>query len=100
MKFGICTIMVINDGDNNGESLILLLLFEGIHTFLAFLKLCEENEMLYLSFFFSLRWVSSTPNSTDTCPFLPLVSLFLFFRGSGHLPLFISSYLFFSSSFF
>jgi len=25
-----------DDGDNNGESLILLLLFEGIHTFLAF----------------------------------------------------------------
>ena len=24
-----------DDGDNNGESLILLLLFEGIHTFLA-----------------------------------------------------------------
>ena len=30
---------------------------------------------------------------SDTCLFLPLVSLFLFFRGSGHLPLFISSYL-------
>ena len=25
-----------DDGDNNGKSLILLLLFEGIHTFLAF----------------------------------------------------------------
>ena len=36
---------------------------------------------------------------SDTCPFLPLVSLFLFFfRGSRHLPLFISSY--FSSLFF
>ena len=52
-----------DDGDNNGESLILLLLFEGIHTFLAFLKFGEENEMLYI-FFFSLRWVSCTPNST------------------------------------
>ena len=41
-----------NNGENNGESLILHLLFEGIHTFLAFLKFCEENEML---FFFSSR---------------------------------------------
>ena len=53
-----------DDGDNNGESLILLVLFWRIHTFLALLKLFEENEMLYIFFFFSLRWVSCTPNST------------------------------------
>ena len=45
-----------DDGDSNGEnngggSLILLCSFEGIHTFLAFLKLYEENEMLYIYFF-------------------------------------------------
>ena len=57
-----------DDGDNNGEnngdgSLILLLLFWGDTYLSCFLKLWEENEMLYI-FFFSLRWVSCTPNST------------------------------------
>ena len=34
---------------------------------------------------------------SDSCPFLPLVSLFLsFFWGFGHLPLFVSSYSLFS----
>ena len=53
-----------DDGDNNGESLILLLLFWGDIYLFCFLKLCEENEMLYIFFFFPLKWVSCTPNST------------------------------------
>ena len=57
-----------DDGDNNGEnngggSLILLLLFEGIYTFLAFETLWGEWDALLFPFF-SLRWVSCTPNST------------------------------------
>ena len=51
-------------GDKNGESLILHLLFLGDTYFSCTLKLFEENEMLYIFFFFSLRWVSYTPNST------------------------------------
>ena len=51
-----------DDGDNNGESLILLLLLWGDTYLPCFLKFYEENEMLF--FFFSLRWVSCTPNST------------------------------------
>ena len=46
-----------NDGDNSGESLILLLLFGGDTYLSCFLKLCEENEMIYIFFFFPLRWV-------------------------------------------
>ena len=56
-----------DDGDNgesNGESLILLLLFWGDTYLSCTLKLFEGNEMLYIFFFFSLRWVSYTPNST------------------------------------
>ena len=49
------------NGDN-GESLILLLLFWG-GTYLA-LEAFEGNEMLSILFFFSLRWVSCTSNST------------------------------------
>ena len=52
-----------DDGDNIGESLILLLLFLGDPYVACTLKLFEENEMLYI-FFFSLRWVSCAPNST------------------------------------
>ena len=87
-----------DDGDNNGGSLILLLLFWGDTYLPCFLKLCEENEMLYIFSFFSFRWVSCTPNSTvgHLSIFTSRLTLFLFFRGSGHLPLFISSYLFFS----
>jgi len=54
--------MVYGDNGGNGGSLILLLLFQGDTYLSCFLKLCEENEMLF--FFFSLRWVSCTPNST------------------------------------
>ena len=55
-----------DNGENNGESLILLLLFWGDTYLSCTLKLFEGNEMLYIFFFFllSLRWVSCTPNST------------------------------------
>jgi len=53
-----------DDGDNNDESLILLLLFWGDTYLPCFLKLYEENEMLFFFFFFPLRWVSCTPNYT------------------------------------
>ena len=82
-----------DDGDNNGESLIILLLFLGDTYLFCTLKLFEENEMLYVFFSFpSGGYPVPLILLSDTCPFLPLVSLFLFFRGSGHLPLFISSY--------
>ena len=81
-----------NDGDNNGESLILLVLLWGIHTFLALLKLFEENEMLCIFFFFPLRWVSCTPTIGHLSIF---TSRLTFFWGFGHLPLFSFSYLFF-----
>ena len=43
-----------DDGDNNGENLILLFaLLRGYIPFLLFLKLFEENEMLYFLFLFS-----------------------------------------------
>ena len=53
-----------DDGDNNGENLILLLLFCGDTYLSCTLKLFGENEMLYIFFFFSLRWISCTSNST------------------------------------
>ena len=54
-----------DDGDNNGESLILVFaLLRGYIPFLLFRNFFEENEMLYIFFFFPLRWVSRTPNST------------------------------------
>ena len=57
--------MVYGDNDeNNGESLILRLLFWGDTYLSCTLKLFEGNEMLYIFFFFPLRWVSCTPNST------------------------------------
>ena len=62
-----------DDGDNrenNGESLILLLLFWG-DTYLSFLSGGYLVSLILLS---------------DTCPFLPLVSLFLFFEVLGTCP--------------
>ena len=53
-----------DNGENNGESLILLLLFWGNTYLSCTLKVFERNEMLYIFLFFSLRWVSCTPNST------------------------------------
>jgi len=89
--------MVYGDyGDNNGESLILLVLFWGNTYLSCLLKLFEENEMLYIFFsFLSGGYLVPLILLSDTCPFLPLVSIFIFFRGSGHLLLFISSYLLF-----
>ena len=59
------------------------------------LKLFEGNEMLYIFFFFSLRWVSCTPNSSvGHLSIFTSRLTFSFLRGSGHLPLFISSYFF------
>ena len=89
-----------DNGENNGESLILLLLFWGDTYLSCSLKLFEGNEMLYIFFFFSLRWVSCTPNSTvgHLSIFISRLT-FSFLRGSEHLPLFISSYsLFFQST--
>ena len=78
--------MVYGDDDDNGEdigeSLILLLLFWGDTYLSCTLKLFEGNEMLYIFFVFSLRWVSSTPNSTV-----------------GHFHFYLSSHFFFSSRF-
>ena len=89
-----------DDGVNNGESLILLVLFlRGYIPFLLF-ETFEENEMLYIFFFFPHRWVYCTPNSVVGHLSIFTSRLFLFFRGSGHLPLFISSYPFSFFSFF
>ena len=76
-----------DDGDNNGESLILLLLFWGDIYLSCSLKLFEENEMLYIFFFFlSGGYLVPLILLSDTCPFLPLVSLFLFFEVPGTCP--------------
>ena len=49
--------------------------------------------MLYIFFFFPLRWVSCTPNSTiGHLSIFTSRLTFSFLRGSGHLPLFIFSY--------
>ena len=60
--------------------------------------------MFYISlfiFFFSLRWVSCTPNYTvGHLSIFTSHLTFSFLRGSRHLPLFISSYFSFSSFFF
>ena len=84
-----------DNGENNGESLILLLLFWEDTYLSCTLKLFEENEMLYILFFFSFGWVSCTPNSTVRhLSILPLVSLFLFsFEVPGTCP-FLFSHIF------
>jgi len=46
-----------DDGDNNGDSLILLLLFWEDTYLSCSLKLCEENEMLCIFFIFLLSQV-------------------------------------------
>jgi len=52
------------NGDNNGESLILLMLFWGdTYISCSFETFWGEWDALYF-LFFSLRWVSYTPNST------------------------------------
>ena len=86
-----------DEGDNNGESLILLCaLLRGYIPFMLFETLWGEWDALFFSFsFLSGGYLVPLILLSDTCTFLPLVSLFLFFRGSGHLPLFISSFPFF-----
>ena len=73
-----------DDGDNNGESLNLLLLFWG-DTYLSYtLKLFEENEVLYIFFFFSFLsggYLVPLILLSDTCHF------------------YLSSHFFFSSRF-
>ena len=83
-----------DDGDNNGESLIVLFaLFRGYIPFLLFWNFLRRMRCSTFSFsFLSGGYLIPLILLSDTCPFLPLVSLFLFFRGSEHLPLFISSY--------
>ena len=76
-----------DDGNNNGESLILLLLFLGDTYLSCTLKLFfEENEMLYIFSFLSGGYLVPLILLSDTCPFLPLVSLFLFFEVPGTCP--------------
>ena len=75
-----------DDGENNGESLILLLLFWGDTYLSCTLKLFEENEMLYIFLFLSGGYLVPLILLLDTCPFLPLVSLFLFFEVPGTCP--------------
>ena len=80
--------------------------FEGIHTVLALLKLFEENKMLYIFFFSFFSFLSGgylVPLIllSNTCPFLPLVSLFIFLEVSGTCPFYFLVFFFFSSlSFF
>jgi len=82
-----------NNGENNGERLILLLLFWGDTYLSCTLKVFEWNEMLYIFLFLSLRWVSCNPNSTvGHLSIFTSRLTFSFLRGFGHLPLFISMY--------
>ena len=75
-----------DDGDNNGGSLILLLLFEGIHTFLAFWNFMRRVRCSSFFSFLSGGYLVPLILLSDTCPFLPLVSLFLFFEVPGTCP--------------
>ena len=79
--------MVYGDnGDNNGGSLILLCSLRGYIPSLL-LKLYEENEMLFFFFsFLSGGYLVPLILLSDTCPFLPLVSLFLSFKVPGTCP--------------
>ena len=87
-----------DDGDNNGGSLILLLLCWGDTHLPCFLKLYEENEMLCLSFFFSLRWVSCTSNSIvgHLSIFTSRLTLFFLSRFRALAPFYFLAYYFFS----
>jgi len=70
-----------NNGDNNGESLILLLLFLGDTYLSCTLKLFwGEWDGLYFFSFLSCGYLVPLILLSDTCLFLPLVSLFLFFE--------------------
>ena len=65
--------MVYGDGDN-GESLILRLLFWGDTYLSCTLKLFEGNEMLYIFFFSFLSggYLVSLILLSDTCPFFEI----------------------------
>jgi len=70
-----------DDGDNNGESLTLLVLFWG-DTYLScfFWNFLWRMRCSIFSFsFLSGGYLVPLILLSDTCPFLPLVSLFLFF---------------------
>jgi len=93
--------MVYGDnGDNNGESLILLLLFWG-DTYLScsFETFCGQWDALL--FFFPLRWVSCTPNSTvrHLSIFISRLTFFFSFEVPGTCP-FLFSRIFFLFLFF
>ena len=67
-------------GENNGESLILLLLFWEDTYLSCTLKLLRRMRCSIFSFsFLSGGYLVPLILLSDTCPFLPLVSLFLFF---------------------
>ena len=88
-----------DDGDKNGESLILLLLFQGDTYLPCTLKLFEENEMLYIVFsFLSGLYLVPLILLSDTCPFLPLVAHFLFFEDPGTCPFLFNRIHFFQST--
>ena len=89
-----------DDGDNgesNGESLILVLLFWG-DTYLSctwsFLR--GMNCSIFSFSFLSGGYLVTLILLSDTCPFLPLVSLFLFFEVPGTCPFLFPRIYFFS----
>ena len=87
-----------DNGENNGESLILLLLYCGDTYLSCTLKHFEGSEMLYIFFsFLSGGYLVPLILLSDTCPFLPLVSLFLFFEVSGTCPFLFPCIFFFFS---
>ena len=72
--------MVYGDDDgNSGESLILLLLFWGDTYLPCFLKLYEENEMLFFSFL-SGGYLVPLILLSDTCIFLQTSHFFFSFE--------------------
>ena len=82
-----------DDGDNNGESLILHLLFEEIHTFLAFWKFVMRMRCSIFSFsFLSGGYLVPLILLSDTCLFLPLVSLFFSSRFQALAPFYFLVY--------
>ena len=101
IKMCMCGEWMVYDGDNNGEnngggSLILLLLFWGDTYLPYFLKLYEENEMLIFFSFLSGGYLAPLILLSDTCPFLPLVSLFSFLsRFRALAPFYFLVYIFF-----
>ena len=85
-----------DDGDNNGESLILL--FALLREYIPFLLFWNFLRRMRCSIFsFSFLWggyLVPLILLSETCPFLPLVSLFLRFR--AHAPFyFLVSFFFF-----